>query len=158
MSTYLLIKWLHILSATFLFGTGLGSAFYKWMTDRSRQLPAMAQTNRLVVIADWVFTTPTIVIQPITGIWLLHLLGIPLDQGWVVAAILLYIIAGLCWLPVVWLQIRMRDLSVSALAHQQPLSATYHRYARLWFWLGVPAFFAMVIVYALMVFKPVIAI
>ena len=158
MSTYLLIKWLHILSATFLFGTGLGSAFYKWMTDRSRQLPAMAQTNRLVVIADWVFTTPTIVIQPVTGLWLLHLLGIPLDQGWVVLAILLYIIAGLCWLPVVWLQIRMRDLSVSALVHKQPLPATYHRYARQWFWLGVPAFFAMVIVYGLMVFKPVIVV
>lgn len=158
MSTYLLIKWIHILSATFLFGTGLGSAFYKWMTDRGGNLPAMAQTNRLVVIADWVFTTPTIIVQPISGLWLLHLLGIPLDQGWVVVTIVLYIIAGLCWLPVVWLQIRMRDMTVSAMLRQQPLAIQYHRYARRWFWLGIPAFFSMVIIYGLMVFKPVIAI
>jgi len=158
MSTYLLVKWIHILSATFLFGTGLGSAFYKWMTDRGGNLPAMAETNRLVVIADWVFTTPTVIVQPISGLWLLHLLGIPLDQGWVVVAIVLYVIAGLCWLPVVWLQMRMRDMTVSAQRHQQPLAARYHRYARLWFWLGVPAFFSMIVIYGLMVFKPVIAI
>lgn len=158
MNAYLLIKWIHILSATFLFGTGLGSAFYKWLTDKGGQLSAMAQTNRLVVTADWLFTTPTIVIQPITGLWLLHLLGIPLDQGWVVLTIALYVIAGLCWLPVVWLQIRMRDMSVAAMTRRQPLPGSYRHYARVWFWLGIPAFFAMVIIYGLMVFKPVIAI
>jgi uncharacterized membrane protein len=158
MSTYLLVKWIHILSATFLFGTGLGSAFYKWMTDRGGYLPAMAQTNRLVVIADWVFTTPTVIVQPVSGLWLLHLLGIPLDQGWVIVTIVLYVIAGLCWLPVVWLQIRMRDMAEYALLHRQPLAARYHRDARAWFWLGIPAFFSMIIVYGLMVFKPIIAI
>lgn len=157
MSEYLLIKWIHILSSTLLFGTGLGSAFYKWRTDRGGLLPAMAQTNRLVVTADWIFTTPTIIIQPITGIWLLHLLGIPLDQGWVIAAILLYLIAGACWLPVVWLQIRMRDMSLAAMRLGQPLADRYGQFARIWFMLGVPAFIAMVAVYALMVFKPVIA-
>ena len=156
MSEYLLIKWIHILSSTLLFGTGLGSAFYKWRTDRSGLLPAMAQTNELVVTADWIFTTPTIIIQPITGIWLLHLLGIPLDQGWVIAAVLLYLIAGACWLPVVWMQIRMRDMSVAAMRLGQPLADLYGKFARIWFWLGVPAFIAMVAVYALMVFKPVI--
>jgi uncharacterized membrane protein len=156
MNEYLLIKWIHILSATFLFGTGLGSAFYKWLTDRGGHLPAMAQTNRLVVIADWVFTTPTIIVQPISGLWLLQLLGIPLDQGWVILTVALYVFAGVCWLPVVWLQIRMRDMAVAALLHGQPLSHGYQQYARIWFWLGIPAFISMVMIYGLMVFKPVI--
>ncbi len=153
---YLLVKVIHILSSTLLFGTGLGSAFYKWMADRGGDLHAMARTNRTVVIADWMFTTPTVVIQPITGFWLVHILGFPLDQPWVVLTVVLYIIAGGCWLPVVWLQIRMRDLATEAVMKKQKLDERYHRYARLWFWLGVPAFIAMVIVYFLMVFKPAI--
>ncbi|MEJ2591514.1 MAG: DUF2269 domain-containing protein [Candidatus Thiodiazotropha sp.] len=156
MSEYLLFKWIHILSSTLLFGTGLGSAFYKWRTDRSGVLPAMAQTNALVVTADWIFTTPTIIIQPISGLWLLKLLGIPLDQGWVIAAVALYFIAGACWLPVVWLQIRMRDMTLAATQQGQPLPDGYQSHARIWFALGIPAFIAMVAVYALMVFKPAI--
>jgi uncharacterized membrane protein len=156
MNEYQLIKWIHILSATFLFGTGLGSAFYKWLTDRAGSLPAMAQTNKLVVLADWIFTTPTVVIQPITGIWLLVLMGIPLSQGWVVLTILLYILAAVCWLPVVWLQIQMRDLSVNAFQSNQPLSHKYKKYASIWFWLGVPAFIAMIAIYFLMIFKPAV--
>ncbi len=152
--TYLILKWVHILSATLLFGTGLGSAFYKWMADRGGDLHNMAQTNRTVVIADWMFTTPTVILQPITGVWLLYLMGIPLDQPWVLLVYALYALAGICWLPVVWLQIRMRDLASEAVQNQAPLDARYHRYARTWFWLGVPAFIAMVIVYFLMVFKP----
>lgn len=152
---YLFLKLIHIVSATLLFGTGLGSAFYKWSADRSGDLAAMAQTNRTVVIADWLFTTPTVVIQPVTGLWLVHTMGIPLDQAWVLGAIVLYLIAGGCWLPVVWLQIRMRDLAVAALREGKPLDKQYHRYARLWFWLGVPAFASMVVIYFLMVFKPV---
>ena len=157
MSEYLLIKWIHLLSATFLFGTGLGSAFYKWQTDKGGHLPAMVQTNRLVVIADWLFTTPTIIIQPLSGWRLLQVLGIPLDQGWVVAAFVLYGVAGLCWLPVVWLQIRMRDMTATAMARREPLSRDYLRYARAWFRLGIPAFTCMVAIYGLMIFKPAIA-
>ncbi len=155
---YLIIKVVHILSSTLLFGTGLGSAFYKWMADRGGDLHSMAKTNRTVVIADWLFTTPTVIIQPITGIWLLYLMGIPLDEPWVIATIVLYVIAGGCWLPVVWLQIRMRDLAIKAMTQQERLDERYYRYARTWFWLGVPAFAAMIIIYFLMVFKPNIAI
>jgi uncharacterized membrane protein len=155
MNEFFVIKWLHILSATLLFGTGLGSAFYKWSADRSGDVSAIAHTNRVVVLADWVFTTPTIIIQPITGIWLLQFFGITYSQGWVVATFALYLIAGACWLPVVWLQIRMRDLSLIAVKQRQPLSPLYYNHAKLWFWLGVPAFTAMVMVYFLMVFKPV---
>lgn len=151
--TYPLLKTLHILSMVLLFGTGLGSAFYKWMADRSGNLAHIAVTNRHVVLADWLFTTPTVIFQPLSGLWLLHLLDIPLHTPWVVASLLLYALAGICWLPVVWLQIRMRDLATRALADSTPLPATYWRMARAWFWLGVPAFSAMVAVVALMVGK-----
>jgi uncharacterized membrane protein len=139
-----------------MFGTGLGSAFYKWSADRSGIISAITHTNRVVVLADWIFTTPTIIIQPITGIWLLYLLNIPFTQGWVVATLVLYVIAGACWLPVVWLQMRMRDLSFEAENCNKPLSSLYYYHANQWFWLGVPAFTALVIVYFLMVFKPAI--
>ena len=151
---YEFIKWVHILSATLLFGTGLGSAFYKWCADRSGNLQAIAHTNRIVVIADWMFTTPTVIIQPITGIWLTNIMGIPLTEPWIFYAFSLYVIAGACWLPVVWLQIKMRDLAQISEANKTSLNSTYHRYARTWFWLGIPTFTAMVAVYFLMVFKP----
>ena len=151
---YLSLKYLHILSMVLLFGTGLGSAFYKWMADRSRDVGHIAATNRQVVLADWFFTTPTILIQPFTGVWLAYRLGIPLTTPWLAASLCLYVLAGVCWLPVVWLQIRMRDLAVSAVLDHSPLSRQYWRYASVWFWLGVPAFGAMLLVVLLMVVKP----
>lgn len=150
--SYLTLKSLHILSAFLLFGTGLGSAFYKYMTDRSGNLEAIAQTNRLVVLADWLFTTPSVIFQPLSGIALAYLLQIPLTTPWIVTAFGLYLLAGLCWLPVVVLQIKMRNLSTAAVNKQHPLPASYFRYARIWFWLGVPAFLAMIAVVFLMVF------
>lgn len=153
---YLALKSIHILSAILLFGTGLGSAFYKYFTDRSGNLAAIVETNRLVVIADWIFTTPTVFIQPITGFLMLHYAGWPLDTPWLVASIALFVMAGLCWLPVVWLQIKMRDLSRSVLEQDNPLPESYHHMASLWFWLGIPAFSAMVATVLLMVFKPVL--
>jgi uncharacterized membrane protein len=154
---YQLVKLIHILSSTLLFGTGLGSAFYKWMADRGGDLHSIAKTNRTVVFADWLFTTPTVIIQPVSGFWLVHIMGFPLDQLWIVITVVLYIIAGGCWLPVVWLQIRMRDMATDAVVNNQSLDERYHRYAKLWFWLGVPAFISMVVIYFLMVFKPAIA-
>ncbi|WP_293765845.1 DUF2269 domain-containing protein [uncultured Aquitalea sp.] len=150
---YLDIKTLHILSMVLLFGTGLGSAFYKWMADRSGQLETIAVTNRHVVLADWLFTTPTVLFQPLSGWWMVSQLGLPLATPWVAASLALYALAGVCWLPVVWLQIRMRDLSAKALCDGQPLPAHYHCYARLWFCLGVPAFIAMLAVVFMMVNK-----
>lgn len=151
--TYLMVKYLHILSMVLLFGTGLGSAFYKWMADRSGNLTHIVITNRHVVLADWLFTTPTIIIQPISGLWLAHLLGVPWNTAWIVISLVLYLLAGACWLPVVWLQIRMHRLATIALAENIPLPAQYWRYARIWFWLGVPAFSAMLLILLLMIFK-----
>jgi len=150
---YLSLKYLHIMSMVLLLGTGLGSAYYKWMADRSGNVAHIAATNRHVVLADWIFTTPTIIFQPISGVWLLYLLEIPITTPWVVASFLLFGLAGACWLPVVWLQIRMHQLADDAVVTDTPLSPHYWRYALIWFRLGVPAFFAMVLIVLLMVFK-----
>ncbi|MGB0747967.1 MAG: DUF2269 family protein [Magnetospiraceae bacterium] len=151
---YYLFKSLHMLSMVFLFGTGMGSAFYKLFTDRGGNITAIASTNRLVVIADWIFTTPAVIVQPVTGFALLHSLGISWTEPWVLAALGLYGLAGGCWLPVVALQIRMRRMSDQASAQGAPLPPQYAQDCRAWFWLGVPAFTSMVLIVLLMVFKP----
>lgn len=151
--SYTLLKTLHILSMVLLFGTGLGSAFYKWMADRSGNVAHIAVTNRHVVLADWIFTTPTVIFQPISGLWMVYLLDVRLATPWVASSLFLYFCAGACWLPVVWLQIRMQKIATEAHAHGKALPTLYWRMARWWFWLGVPAFLSMVLVVTLMVFK-----
>lgn len=151
--TYLSLKSLHILSMVLLFGTGLGSAWYKWMADRNGDVQHIAVINRHVVLADWLFTTPTIILQPVTGMAMLSMAQIPWQTTWVSWSLLLYVVAGACWLPVVWLQIQMRDLSQQASKEQRELSPHYWVLARWWFWLGVPAFSAMILIVCLMVFK-----
>ena len=153
--SYLALKTVHILSMVLLFGTGLGSAFYKWMADRSGNVEHIAATNRHVVLADWLFTTPTVLLQPLSGLWMAHLLGLPLSTPWIAASLLLFCIAGACWLPVVWLQIRMQKIASAAAAAGRDLPELYWRMARAWFWLGVPAFVAMLLVVAMMVTKRV---
>lgn len=155
MNLYLWLKTLHIVSSVVLVGTGFGSAFYLFMTHRSGSVPALAVVSRLVVKADWWMTTPTVLIQPATGIALAHLAGWPLSTPWIALALGLYVVAGLCWLPVVALQIRMARLAdVAARNGQSLLPAAYWRMARWWEGLGYPAFATMVTVFWLMVFKP----
>lgn len=151
---YTLAKWLHILSSTLLFGTGLGSAYYMFFASRGRDAGVTAAVVRLVVRADWLFTATTVVFQPLSGFYLIHLAGYPLGSTWIVASLALYLLAGACWLPVVWMQIRMRDLAAAAAARAQPLPAGYWRLLRLWTGLGVVAFLALVAVFWLMVAKP----
>jgi len=158
MNTYLLVKALHILSSVLMVGTGFGSAFYLFFTNRTGSVPAIASVSRLVVRADWWFTTPTVIIQPLTGFWLVYTAGWTWDTPWVLASVALYISAGLCWLPVVWIQIRMLNIATEAAAQgHTTLPPAYWRYARLWERLGYPAFLAMVVVYFLMVLKPTLA-
>ena len=152
--SYLWLKWIHILSATLLFGTGLGTAFYKYWADLQGDVRAQCVVLRGVVRADWWVTTPAIIIQPVTGVWMARIAGYSLTDGWVFWAMLLYLLAGACWLPVVWLQLRMRALAEQAVAEGTGLSKRYHACKRLWFALGVPAFGALLVVYYLMVFKP----
>jgi uncharacterized membrane protein len=154
MNLYALLKFVHIVSATLLFGTGLGTAFFLWMTHRGGNVAAIATAARITVWADWLFTTPAVVVQPLSGIALMHLAGYPWSTPWLFAAIALYIVAGACWLPVVALQLRMRALSATALRDGSPMPAAYHRCMRWWFALGWPAFAAVVATFWLMVAKP----
>jgi len=151
--TYLVVKWLHILSSTLLFGTGLGSAFYMFFASRTRDVRVIAVVVRYVVIADWAFTTPTVILQPVTGFWLVHIAGFPLDSPWIVVSFALYLLAGAAWLPVVWMQIRMRDMAAAA-REGGGLPARYWSFLRAWVALGVVAFVSLVVVFYLMVAKP----
>lgn len=151
---YLTVKWLHILSSVVLVGTGFGSAFYFFFANRQPHLRVRAEVARLVVRADWWFTTPAAIFQPLSGLWLMHQAGWSWQTPWIAASIALFVFAGLCWLPVVWLQIRMAAMLRQAAEHHSELPAAYRKYARCWETLGYPAFIAMLAVYYLMVVKP----
>jgi uncharacterized membrane protein len=153
--SYLVVKWLHVLSSTVLFGTGLGSAYYMFFASRLREPPIAAAVIRYVVIADWAFTTPAIIAQPLTGLYLVHLAGYPLTSRWLLISMILYLLAGAAWLPVVWMQIRMRELARAAARDAQPLPGSFWRLLRAWVALGCVAFGALVVVFYLMVAKPV---
>ena len=156
MTIYLMVKCLHIVSATILFGTGIGIAFFKWITDRSADVRAIRISAERTVLADWIFTTPAVIVQPFSGLAMAHLAGYQISSGWISYSIGLYALAGCCWLPVVWLQIRMRAIARMADAANAPLPPMYWAYSRIWFWLGVPAFLSLLAVYWLMVAKPVL--
>lgn len=151
---YVTVKWLHILSSTFLFGTGVGSAFYLLLASLSRDVRAIAVVSRHVVLADWLFTTPTIVIQPLSGFYLMYITGFQMSSRWIVWSLALYAIAVACWLPVVWIQMRMKQVAREAVEKNRDLPREYWRYFKLWVALGIPAFFAFVAVFYLMVAKP----
>jgi len=147
---YPTIKFIHIISATLLFGTGLGSAFYMLMAYRSGDMKVMAATNRIVVIADFIFTTPTIIIQLISGLYLLHTLGQEWTGAWSLSVLGLYLFVGVCWLPVVFLQIWLRDRAQVLNTPDQQ----YQQRMKLWLVLGILAFPAVLILYIFMIFKP----
>lgn len=151
---YVFVKWIHIMSSTFLFGTGIGSAWYMLFATLSRDVRAVAVVSRHVVLADWVFTATTVILQPATGFYMIYLAGYPLHSAWIMWSIALYVLAGACWLPVVWIQIRMRDLAAEAARTQSTLPPRYWHYFRIWVALGVPAFIAFVAIFWLMVAKP----
>ena len=152
--TYLVVKWLHILSSTVLFGTGLGSAFYMFFASRTRDPRVIATVVKHVVLADWVFTTPAIILQPVTGFYLMHLAGYPLSSPWILWSVVLYLVAGAAWLPVVWMQMRMRDLAAMAARTGASLPQRYWGFLRVWVALGVVAFLSLVVVFFFMVAKP----
>ena len=151
---YLVLKWVHILSSTVLFGTGIGTAFQMVWAWRSKDLASIHTVARGVVIADWLFTLPAGLIQPATGIALILLSGYDPFAPWLLATYCLYVLAFCCWAPVVHLQIRIRDDAAAALAAGHPLGPDTKRRFRIWFALGWPAFLALVVVFWLMVSKP----
>ncbi len=151
---YLLLKWVHIISSTILFGTGIGSAFYMLMVNRTKDFRAMHFVVRHVVIADWLFTAPSVIIQLLTGLLLIQVGGHEFTDNWIYWGLVLYIFAGICWLPVVWIQIKMRDLLAQSLERSEDLPDSYWTMNRGWIVLGSLAFPAVVAVFYLMVFKP----
>jgi uncharacterized membrane protein len=174
MDLYSFYKTVHILSSTVLFGTGLGTAFHMWRADRTGDVRVIANAARQTVLADWLFTAPAVIIQPLTGFLLIYEAGYALDEAWIMLSLGLYVLIGACWLPVVWimlslglyvligacwlpvvwLQIRMRNLAAAALDDGAEPPPLYRRYMRLWFALGWPAFLSVIAIFALMVFRP----
>lgn len=154
MSWYLWVKWLHIVSSTVLFGTGFGIAFFFVRAQRTGNVAIIASVGRDVVLADAVFTAAAVVIQPASGMVLALMAGYPLSSPWLLLSIAMYFLVGACWLPVVWLQIWMRDLAVAAATSSSPLPVEYKKYYRWWVALGWPAFIGVLFIFYLMVAKP----
>ncbi|NOZ36627.1 MAG: DUF2269 domain-containing protein [Gammaproteobacteria bacterium] len=151
---YLTLKAIHIISSTVLFGTGMGSAFFLFMANRRKEVAGIAFATRHVVIADWIFTTPSVVIQLVTGLALIHAGGIDITTHWIKWGLILYFVVGACWLPVVWIQIKMRNLAKQAMENNSELSEQYWLYDKWWITLGSLAFPIVLVIFYLMVFKP----
>ena len=151
---YLAVKWLHVLSSTALFGFGAGTAWYFWNAHRSGDPATIAAVGKMVVTADWIFTGTSGIAQPVTGIVLVRLAGWSPFEPWLIVTYGLYALAFVCWVPVVWLQIKATRLAREAVETHMPLGPDYRRAMRWWFALGWPAFLGLVGVYWLMITKP----
>ncbi len=148
------LRWLHVLGAAVLLGTGAGIAFFMLMAHRTGDAKLIAHTAGVVVVADWIFTASAVVAQPITGLLLAREIGWRLDEGWLLLSIALYGMVGLFWLPVVWIQLRLRDLARAAAAAGAPLGPAYRRLFRIWLACGFPAFAAVLAILWLMLTTP----
>ena len=151
---YLALKYLHVIGAAILLGTGAGIAFFMLMAHLGGKAALIAGVARIVVIADFVFTTTAVVLQPITGLLLVRAVGYSLWEGWIVLSLVLYVVTGAFWLPVVWIQMRLRDLAAEAARTETPLPRLYHRLFWTWFAFGFPAFGAVLAIFWLMIARP----
>jgi uncharacterized membrane protein len=154
MIAYQLLKFLHVIGATVLLGTGAGIAFFMLLAHRSGEVRVIAGVARIVVIADYVFTATAVIAQPVTGLLLARTAGYSLGEGWILLSIGLYLFTGAFWLPVVWMQSRMRNLAVAAAQAGESLPDEYHRLFRWWFAFGFPAFTAVLAIFWLMIARP----
>lgn len=151
---YFVLKYIHLIGAAVLLGTGAGIAFFMLLAHRTGNAATIAAVARIVVIADFLFTATAVIVQPITGTALAWQVGYSLWDGWISLSILLYIVTGLFWLPVVWMQMEMRNLAAKAFATKTPLPDRYHSLFRLWFAFGFPAFGAVAAIFWLMITRP----
>ena len=155
LKSYFVLKFLHVIGASVLLGTGAGIAFFMLMAHRGGRPAVIAGVARIVVIADFVFTATAVVLQPVTGVLLVRAVGYSFADAWIVWSIVLYLVTGAFWLPVVWIQMRMRDLALAAVADGTELPRSYHRLFRWWFASGFPAFAAVAAIFWLMIARPV---
>lgn len=153
MNSYLVLKYLHVLSAAVLLGTGAGIAYFLFTAHRSRNLEALRVVARHVILADWLFTATAVVVQPATGIAMMLWAGWSFTSAWFVGTVALYLAVGACWIPVVLLQYRIARLARDAPTYEA-LGRDYRRAMRWWVALGVPAFAMVLVLYAMMIFKP----
>ena len=151
---YLWLKFIHVISSTVLFGTGIGTACTMLYGHKTKNTQIIAATTRYVVMADWLFTGTSGFIQPLTGLWMVYLVGYSWTSLWIIGSIIGYLIAACCWFPVVYLQIKMRDFAAEAELNNTPLPPIYFRYFKYWFCLGWPAFISLMVVFYLMTNKP----
>ncbi|MCP1199299.1 DUF2269 domain-containing protein [Notoacmeibacter sp. MSK16QG-6] len=156
--SYQLLLYLHVIGATVLLGTGAGIAFFMVVSHRSGSAVLIAHVAGIVVLADMVFTATAAIAQPITGYLLVREAGWSLSEGWIALSLGLYFLVGAFWLPVVWMQVRMRDLARRAADQGAPLPNAYYRLYRVWFAFGFPAFFAVLAIIWLMLTKPELAV
>lgn len=154
MNTYFVLKYLHLIGACILLGTGAGIAFFMLLAHLGGRAAVIAGVARIVVIADFIFTATAVVAQPVTGYLLARATGYSMLDGWIVLSLILYVITGLFWLPVVWIQMQLRELSAAAVAASEPLPARYHRLFWTWFAFGFPAFAAVLGILWLMITRP----
>ena len=151
---YFVLKFAHVIGAAALLGTGAGIAFFMLLAHRDGRPQVVAGVARIVVIADFLFTATAVVAQPVTGVWLALHVGYPLTEGWILLSVFLYLLTGAFWLPVVWMQMRMRDLAAAAVRDGAPLPDDYRRLFRLWLVFGFPAFAAVLAIFWLMIQRP----
>jgi uncharacterized membrane protein len=154
MDWVLFLRWVHVIGATVLLGTGAGIAFFMFMADRTRDPAVIAHVARSVVIGDFIFTTTAVIAQRVSGIALAWLIGWPLSEGWIILSLALYVLTGLFWLPVVWIQVRLRGLAKAAVQAGEPLPPLYHQLFQVWLACGFPAFSAVLAIVWLMLAKP----
>jgi uncharacterized membrane protein len=156
MMLYFFLKYLHVIGAAVLLGTGAGIAFFMLRAHLTGEAAVIAAVARIVVLADLLFTATAVVAQPITGIALANQAGYSLSESWIVLSIVLYLVTGAFWLPVVWIQLQMRNLALVSAREGKPLPARYQTLFRIWFAFGFPAFGAVLAVFWLMISRPAI--
>lgn len=155
MNIYLIVKTIHIISSTILFGTGIGIAFFMFRAKFTTNLVEKLYATRSTVLADYLFTFPAVITQALSGAWLVNASGYGWMDSWLHITYAIYVLAGLCWLPVVWIQIQLKNILVNCVESNSPLPARYHKLFNIWFILGWPAFIGLVVIFFLMVTKPV---
>ena len=154
MTAYFLVKFLHVLGAIVILGTGTGIAFFMLMAHRSGDVAFIARTASTVVIADMIFTLTAVLLQPVSGGLLMMLSATSIREGWLHASLVFYAVAGIFWVPVVFMQIEMRNLAQAAMEKGLALPPRYHQLFRRWFLFGIPGFGSVMIILWLMIAKP----
>jgi len=153
LDSYLLLKLIHILAAVVVTGTGAGIAFFMFMASRSNNPQAIYVTAKTVILADWIFTTPAVITQIITGFMLMNKLHYSFSSSWFYVVIGLFVFIGACWLPVLRIQYRLKMLAEKSLQSNQ-VDPEFKKMMKVWTFLGIPAFVAILLIFGLMVFKP----